>query len=171
MSVRALHPDRVDEARVHAYSTFAPLLIHSLAQRLARCQGMKELDKLETSLVRLVEETAVAAPDGDAMKEFAVELVVSTLRNVREHPDAKHDLEEIDDRRTAGRSENPETLEEQLQSGLEDSFPASDPPAVVSTAITGGSKDIVGTDEVLRRKKEASGRRQEQGRKQERNTN
>ncbi|WP_192385800.1 hypothetical protein [Mesorhizobium silamurunense] len=106
-------------------------------------------------LLRLIEETVVAAPDGEAMKEFAIELVVSTLRNVREHPDAKYDLEEIDERRTAGRSENPETLEEQLQSGLVDSFPASDPPAVVSTAISGGAKDIVGTDEALRRKKEA----------------
>ena len=63
--------------------------------------------------------------------------------------------------RTEGRSENADTLEEQLQSGLEDSFPASDPPAVVSTSISGGSKDIVGTDEVLRRKKEAAQRKQE----------
>ena len=155
MSLHTLHPERVDEARTHAYSTFAPLLVNALAEKLARCQGMKELDKLEQSLVRMIEETDVAAPHGDAMKEFAVELVVSTLRNVREHPDAKHDLEEIDGRRTEGRSENPDTLEEQLQSGLEDSFPASDPPAVVSTAITGGAKDIVGTDEVLRRKREA----------------
>ncbi|CDX27228.1 conserved hypothetical protein [Mesorhizobium sp. ORS 3324] len=162
MSVHTLHPERVDEARMHAYSTFAPLLIHSLTQRLARVQGMKELDKLEASLVRLIEETAVAAPHGEAMKEFAVELIVSTLRNVREHPDAKLDLEEIDDRRAKGRSEIQETLEEQLQSGLEGSFPASDPPAVVSTAITGGSKDIVGTDEVLGRKKEAARREKEQ---------
>ena len=155
MSLHTLHPERVDEARTHAYSTFAPLLVNALAERLARCQGLKELDKLEQSLVRMIEETDVAAPHGDAMKEFAVELVVSTLRNVREHPDAKHDLEEIDGRRTEGRSENPDTLEEQLQSGLEDSFPASDPPAVVSTSISGGSKDLVGTDEVLRRKREA----------------
>ncbi|MDX8482749.1 hypothetical protein RFN28_30450 [Mesorhizobium sp. VK24D] len=161
MSVHTLHPERVDEARMHAYSTFAPLLIHSLAQRLARRLGTRELDKLEASLVRLIEETAVGAPHGEAMKEFAVELIVSTLRNVREHPDAKLDLEEIDQRRAKGRSEIQETLEEQLQSGLEGSFPASDPPAVVSTAITGGSKDIVGTDEVLRRKKEASRREKE----------
>jgi hypothetical protein len=93
------------------------------------------------------------------MKEFAVELVVSTISNVREHPDTKNDLEEIGGRRTEGRSENPDTLEEQLEAGLQDSFPASDPPAVVSTAISGGSKDIVGTDEILRRKKEASQRR------------
>ncbi|MBN9547770.1 MAG: hypothetical protein J0H31_02515 [Alphaproteobacteria bacterium] len=159
MSLHTLHPERVDETRVQAYSTFGPLLVHSLAQRLARCQGMRELDKVEQSLVRLIEETGVAAPHGEAMKEFAIELVVSTLRNAREHPDAKQDLEEIDERRAEGRSEDQFTLEEQLQSGLEDSFPASDPPAVVSTAITGGSKDIVGTDEVLRRKKEARRRR------------
>jgi hypothetical protein len=122
---------------------------------------VRELDKIEQSLVRLVEETDVTSTDAEAMKEFAVELVVSTLRNAREHPDAKQDLEQIDERRTQGRSEDPDTLEEQLQSGLEDSFPASDPPAVVSTAITGGSKDIVGTDEVLRRKKEARRRQSE----------
>ncbi|WP_366940927.1 hypothetical protein [Mesorhizobium sp.] len=158
MSLHMLHPERIDETRMHAYSAFAPLLIHALAHRLARGQGMKELGRLEQSLVRLVEETDLAAPHAEAMKEFAVELIVSTLRNVREHPDAKHDLEEIGDRRAAGRSENPDTLEEQLQSGLEDSFPASDPPAVVSTAISGGSKEIVGTDEVLRCKKEARGK-------------
>ncbi|RWM20481.1 hypothetical protein [Mesorhizobium sp.] len=158
MSLQTLHPERVDETRVQAYSTFAPALINALSQRLARCQGVKELGEMETSLIRLVEETDVAAPHADAMREFAIELIVSTMRNVRSHPDTKSDLEEIDDRRTQGRSEIPETLEEQLQSGLEDSFPASDPPAVVSTAITGGSKHIVGTDEVLRRKKEARGR-------------
>ncbi len=60
-------------------------------------------------------------------------------------------VEDLSRRRTQGRSENAETLEEQLQKGLEDSFPASDPPAVVSTAIAGASKEIVGTDEMLRR--------------------
>ena len=161
MSLHTLHPERVDETRMQAYSTFGPLLIHALAQKLARCQGVRELDKIEQSLVRLVEETDVTSTDAEAMKEFAVALVVSSLRNAREHPDAKQDLEQIDERRTQGRSEDPDTLEEQLQSGLEDSFPASDPPAVVSTAITGGSKDIVGTDEVLRRKKEARRRQSE----------
>jgi hypothetical protein len=160
MSLHTLHPERVDEARTHAYSTFAPLLMNALAQKLARSHGIKELDKLERSLIDLVEQTDVAAPHAEAMKEFAIELVVSTLRNVREHPDAKHDVEEIESRRAEGRSENPDTLEEQLQSGLEDSFPASDPPAVVSTAISGGAKDIVGTDEVLRRKKAAGLRKQ-----------
>lgn len=40
-------------------------------------------------------------------------------------------------RRTPGRSEDPAVLEEQLQEGLEDSFPASDPVAVTSTLISG----------------------------------
>lgn len=44
-------------------------------------------------------------------------------------------------RRTPGRSEDPAILEEQLSEGLEDTFPASDPPAVVSTAIAGGCKN------------------------------
>lgn len=55
------------------------------------------------------------------------------------------------DRRTPGRSELPDVLEEQLQEGLEGSFPASDPPAVVSTAISGRTKPLVGTDETLMR--------------------
>ncbi len=58
------------------------------------------------------------------------------------------------ERRTEGRTEDPKLLEEQLRKGLEDSFPASDPVAVTSTAIAGRSKEIVGTDEILRRKRE-----------------
>jgi hypothetical protein len=58
-------------------------------------------------------------------------------------------------RRTAGRAEDRETLEEQLREGLEDSFPASDPVSVVSTLIARRSKPLVGTDEVLRSRREA----------------
>lgn len=43
-------------------------------------------------------------------------------------------------RRTPGRSEDPSVLEEQLQEGLEDTFPASDPVAVTSTLISGTGK-------------------------------
>jgi hypothetical protein len=53
-------------------------------------------------------------------------------------------------RRTAGRAEDRLTLEEQLNEGLEDSFPASDPVSVISTTISGCPK-FVGTDEILRR--------------------
>ena len=44
-------------------------------------------------------------------------------------------------RRTEGRAEDRETLEEQLCEGLEDTFPASDPVSVVTTAIAGRCKD------------------------------
>ena len=43
-------------------------------------------------------------------------------------------------RRTPGRSEDPAVLEEQLQEGLEDTFPASDPVSVTSTLISGTGK-------------------------------
>ncbi|MCO5147258.1 MAG: hypothetical protein M9895_13910 [Aquamicrobium sp.] len=35
-----------------------------------------------------------------------------------------------------------ETLEEQLDEGLEDSFPASDPVSITTTAISGGAKPL-----------------------------
>ena len=57
-------------------------------------------------------------------------------------------------RRTPGRAEDRATLEEQLLEGLEDTFPASDPISVTSTLIVGGSKKLVGTDEVLCRMRE-----------------
>ncbi len=38
------------------------------------------------------------------------------------------------------RPDDPENLREELDEGLEDSFPASDPPSVTSTAIPGGPK-------------------------------
>ena len=43
-------------------------------------------------------------------------------------------------RRTPGRAEDRETLDEQLLEGLEDTFPASDPVSVTSTSISGGPK-------------------------------
>ncbi|MDQ2703656.1 MAG: hypothetical protein M3Y43_00670 [Pseudomonadota bacterium] len=58
-------------------------------------------------------------------------------------------------RRTPGRAEDYETLEEQLCEGLEDTFPASDPVSVASTLISGRCKSLVGTDEVLRAMREA----------------
>ena len=63
------------------------------------------------------------------------------------------DREDNSRRRTQGRSERPEILEEQLQEGLEDTFPASDPPSVVSTTIARRARNRVGTDEVLAERK------------------
>jgi len=39
--------------------------------------------------------------------------------------------------RNSEQSEDPSVLEEQLQEGLEDTFPASDPVSVTSTLISG----------------------------------
>jgi hypothetical protein len=52
-----------------------------------------------------------------------------------------HKTELSRERRTPGRAEDPRILEEQLQEGLEDSFPASDPVSVTSTVISGGPKE------------------------------
>ena len=73
-------------------------------------------------------------------------------RNDQKQPDDS-DKEDVLARRTPGRSEEPGTLEEQLQTGLEDTFPASDPVSVVSTVIPGG-KPLVGVEEVLRQRRE-----------------
>jgi hypothetical protein len=45
-------------------------------------------------------------------------------------------------RRTEGRAEDKATLEEQLQEGLEDTFPGSDPVSVIVTAIPGRPKQL-----------------------------
>lgn len=42
----------------------------------------------------------------------------------------------------SGHPKDRDTLEEQLDEGLEDSFPASDPVSVTSTAISGGAKPL-----------------------------
>ena len=62
-------------------------------------------------------------------------------------------------RRTPGRAEDRETLEEQLRGGLEDTFPASDPVSVISTLIAGRAKKLVGTDEAIRAMRDAERRR------------
>lgn len=51
------------------------------------------------------------------------------------------------------RTGKPEHVEEQLDRALEDSFPASDPPSMTSPTVAGSAK-IIGTDEVLRRKRQ-----------------
>jgi hypothetical protein len=59
-------------------------------------------------------------------------------------------------RRTPGRAEDRETLEEQLCRGLEDSFPASDPVSAVSTLISGRCKSLAGTEDHLRQIRDAN---------------
>lgn len=52
-------------------------------------------------------------------------------------------------RRTPGRAEDRETLDEQLIEGLEDTFPASDPVLVTSTSISGGPKPREADDQPM----------------------
>jgi hypothetical protein len=57
-------------------------------------------------------------------------------------------------RRTPGRSEDPAVLEEQLQEGLEDTFPGSDPISVTSTLISGCGKPSPEDEQTEQTKKE-----------------
>lgn len=63
--------------------------------------------------------------------------------------------EDLTIRRSMDRSEDPATLEEQLGTGLVDTFPASDPVAVVSPTISGQAPKLVGTDEILAQRRAA----------------
>lgn len=145
--------DELESIRLKAVSHFSPILLRAALLRLCRVCGPDSLDRFEKAMVKAIDESAADDADFEDMKEFATEQLYVCIREVRSSPDMTEPVEEIDARRAKGRSEKPETLEDQLQQGLEDSFPTSDPPAVVSTAIPGGAKKLVGTDEVLRQKR------------------
>ena len=146
-------PDELESIRLKAISHFAPLMLHEALLRLCRACGADSLDRFQKAMVEKIEKSSLDAPDIEDIKEFATEQLYARIREVKASPDMTHPLEDVRSRRAHGRSEEPQTLEDQLQKGLEDSFPASDPPAVVSTAISGGAKDLVGTDEILRQKR------------------
>ncbi len=149
-------PDELEAIRLKAISHFAPLLLQGALSRLCRAGGSDSLGRFEDAMVEAMERSAAADPDFGDMKEFAAEHLHACLREVRAAPDIAPAREDVRSRRTPDRSEKPETLEDQLQKGLEGSFPASDPPAVVSTAISGRAKKLTGTDEVLERRKKAA---------------
>lgn len=143
----------LEAIRLKAMSYFAPLLLQDTLLRIRRTGSNENLEKCERAMLDLIEYSNLDDPDFDDMKEFAAELVHICIREVISTPDVVAATENIEGRRTPGRSEKTETLEEQLQEGLEGSFPASDPPAVVSTTISGKAKKLVGTDEVLAQKR------------------
>ncbi|ODT29677.1 MAG: hypothetical protein ABS35_08055 [Kaistia sp. SCN 65-12] len=149
--------DELEAIRLKATLHFSPILLRGALSRLCKGCGPDSLDGFEKAMVEAIGKSSADDVDFEDMKEFATELLYTCIREVKSSPDTPQSMENIESRRTPGRSEKPETLEDQLQQGLEDSFPASDPPAVVSTAIPGGSRKLVGTDEVLRRKKIAKG--------------
>lgn len=141
--------------RLKATSHFAPILLQGALIRLRRASGGESLDRFEKAMLEVMERSCSDDPDFEDMKEFATEHLLACIREVRSSADITSAQEDVRSRRTPGRSENRETLEDQLQEGLEDTFPASDPPAVVSTTISGGAKKLVGTDEVLAQQRDA----------------
>jgi hypothetical protein len=153
-------PEQIERLRADASAMFGPILLSEALRRLCKTHGSNCLDEFEKSMADRIEAMQAETPDFGDMKELAIEQLFAVVKDVRAHPDNKQPLENPAGRRTSGRSEENETLEEQLQSGLEDTFPASDPPAVVSTAIPGGAKDKqpTGVEEHLRRQREAAKR-------------
>lgn len=141
--------DELETIRLKAAAHFGPILLQGALIRLRRACGEESLDRFEKAMLDVMDRSPADDADFEDMKEFATEHLLACLREVRASADINSSAEDIGSRRTSGRSEKRETLETQLQEGLEDTFPASDPPAVVSTTISGGARKLVGTDEVL----------------------
>lgn len=142
----------LDAIRLKAISHFAPILLHEALLRLCRACGGDVLARYHKSTMLMIEQSSGNDPDFEDMKEFAIQQLHLCVTDVESSPDMTHPVEDVQNRRTYGRSEKSATLEDQLNEGLESSFPASDPPAVISTAISGRAKPLVGTDEILRQR-------------------
>lgn len=145
--------EELEAIRLKSVSHFAPIILHEALLRLCRAGGGESLERFEKAMTGVIEQSSAEDADFEDMKEFATEQLYACVRDVKCSPDMTHPVEDVQSRRTHDRSEKSETLEDQLQKGLEDSFPASDPPAVVSTAIAGTTKRLVGTDEILKTRK------------------
>lgn len=147
--------EELEAIRLKATSHFAPIFLQCALLRLGRASGGGDsLEQFEKTMLETLERACLDDPDFEDMKEFGAEFLHICIRQVKSASDMEYVHEDLHLRRTPGRSEKPETLEDQLQKGLEDSFPASDPPAVVSTTISGRSKKLTGTDEVLARQRQ-----------------
>jgi hypothetical protein len=149
-------PEQIERLKADASALFGPVLLQEALRRLCKTLGSGCLDEFEKSMADRIDKMQDETPQFGAMKELAIEQLFAAVKAARAHPENKQPLENPASRRTKGRSEEGATLEEQLQSGLEDTFPASDPPAVVSTTISGGAKELTGVEEHLRRRREAA---------------
>jgi hypothetical protein len=156
-NLKSASPEQIERLRDDASAMFGPVLLREALRRLCKTHGGECLDEFEKSMATRIEDMPGEAPHLGDMKELAIEQLFAAVKDVRAHPENKQPLEDPSARRTKGRSEEGTTLEEQLQSGLEDTFPASDPPAVVSTTISGGAKELTGVEEHLRRREAAEG--------------
>lgn len=151
MDLHTAKPEQIEHIRCESRAFVLPVALDAALRALCEAHGPEALKRYEREVLDSIERAELDMAHSDAIREFAIEQVLQSLCRVRKSSDGKQNCEDLASRRTAGRSELPETLEEQLQAGLEDSFPASDPPAVVSTSVAGGSKKaLVGTDEHLR---------------------
>ncbi|MBW8908952.1 MAG: hypothetical protein JF620_08010 [Mesorhizobium sp.] len=159
---QAATPEQLQQLRLEAAARFAPMMLHEALLRLSYASGSDSLKGFEKAMVDRIEATDDDRGDFETIKEFAIEQLYALIREANDSPKKKQPLEKIETRRTPDRSEELQTLEDQLQAGLEDSFPASDPPAVVSTTISGGAKKLVGTDEVLKKQREQGARERRQ---------
>ena len=146
--------EQIERLKADAQAAFGPVMLREALRRLCRTRGSGCLDEFEKSMADLIEKAGADMPHADDVKELAIQQLFAPVKEVRANQENKQPLESPDSRRTKGRSEESGTLEEQLQSGLEDTFPASDPPAVVSTTISGGAKELTGVEEHLRRQKD-----------------
>ena len=131
-----MQPEKLAQMKLDACTAFGPMILREALHRIAQIQGDAGLQAFEKAMVDRIECHEAEMSNLEDVKEFAVEQLFAAIKDVRTLPDNKQPLESAAERRTPGRSENRITLEEQLQTGLEDSFPASDPPAVVSTTIS-----------------------------------
>jgi hypothetical protein len=152
-------PSEIERLKQDAAARFGPIFLNEALVRLCRACGPEGLDKFEKAMTDRIERMHEDVPKFEQLKEFAIEQFLRALADVKKSSDVKQPVEKVKERRAEGRSEQGSTLEDQLQEGLEDTFPASDPPAVVSTAIPGGAKKLVGVDEALRQARERSKRR------------
>lgn len=138
--------EELEAIRLKAISHFAPIMLREALLRLCKAGGEDILAQYHRSTISAIEQSSGDDPDFNDMKEFAIQQLHFCVRDTESSPDMTHSAENVQERRTHGRSEEPATLEDQLNEGLESSFPASDPPAVISTAISGGTKQLVDTD-------------------------
>jgi hypothetical protein len=133
-------PEQLQPVRHETAAYFGPMLLCEALKRLAGASGSASIDLFEKAMIERIEGMDEDLPNFEVMKELAIEQLYGVLRDVRNPPVEATPASSQKRRRCQGRSDDPRELEDQLQAGLEDSFPASDPPAVVSTAIPGGVK-------------------------------
>jgi hypothetical protein len=139
-------PEQLQPVRLEAAAYFGPMLLCEALQRLAGVCGGSSIDLFEKAMMDRIDGMDDDRANFEIMKELAIEQLYAVLREVRHPSDVKAVPERMRRRRCQGRPDDPRELEEQLQEGLEETFPASDPPAVLSTVIPGGTKKPADVD-------------------------